>query len=150
MSKDDVFSGIKLSEQVSQPGLEQRLFSPPKPPPLPRESGAKNQEIGKPGKRETRKEGKKEASQEVGQEGRGEIQAFDLEEAPTRKDSFLFTEAEFEALEDLKLDFRRKYDTKVTKNDLARCAVHLLVADYKANQERSFLGKKLLGKLTRK
>jgi hypothetical protein len=49
-------------------------------------------------------------------------------------------------LEDLKLELRRKHDTRVTKNDLARCALQLLVEDYGRHQERSFLGRKLLGK----
>jgi hypothetical protein len=41
----------------------------------------------------------------------------------------LFTAAEFEALDDLKLSLRRTLDVKVTKNDLVRCAVQFLVED---------------------
>ena len=54
----------------------------------------------------------------------------DLTDLPYRKDTFLFTRAEFESLEDLKLQLGRALDRKVTKNDLARCAIGYLVADY--------------------
>jgi hypothetical protein len=146
MSDDDVFSGIKLSEQVGEAGVEQRLFSAPKPS-KPAEQKPGNQETGKPGNWEVGKEGKREVSQEVSQEAKKEDEkAFNLEDTPTHKDSFLFTEEEFEALDDLKLEFRRRFDVKVTKNDLARCALQLLVEDYRQNQERSFLGRKLLRK----
>lgn len=151
MPKGDAFSGIKLSEQVGQVSVEQRLFSTsPRPSSAPNAAEPGNQETGKPGNREVGKEGKKETSQEtrqeVGKQGNHDFDIFDIEETPTHKDSFLFTEAEFEALEDLKLEFRRRYDTKITKNDIARSALHLLVQDYRENKERSFLGKRFLRK----
>ena len=62
---------------------------------------------------------------------------WDLSELPYRKDTFLFTGDEFEALEDLKLSLRRRLDVKVTKNDLARCAIAYMVDEYTRHQEDS-------------
>ena len=52
---------------------------------------------------------------------------FDLTQFPYRKDTFLCTSEEFNELDQLKLTLRRVLDKKVTKNDLARCAIHYLV-----------------------
>ena len=162
MSEGDAFAGIRLSEQVGPASIEQRLFSGPQPSPTPsvppkerQEPKPETQETRNPGNREFGKEGKQEASGEGTTEGsreasKGRKARFDLWEVPTRKDSFLYTEQEFEALEDLKIEFRRKYYNKITKNDLARCALHLLVEDYETNQERSFLRRKFHGKPVRR
>ena len=139
MTNDDAFAGIKLSEQAGKAGVDQRLFSVTAPAQQPIDPIPGNWEVGKEGIREVSQEPAKESGKERGK-------GLDLDATPTRKDSFLFTEDEFEALEDLKTDFRRRHDTRVTKNDLARCALHLLVEDYDRHQERSFLGRKLLGK----
>ena len=61
----------------------------------------------------------------------------DFGDLPYRKDSFLFTADEFDALARLKLDLQRRLDTKVTKNDLMRCALHYLVQDYQRHGETS-------------
>jgi hypothetical protein len=147
MPNNDAFSGIRLSEQVGQASVEQRLFAVSQPSPTPKEPKLVNQETGKPRSREVEKTRGKDVSQEGVREASKERRVrLDLADIPTHKDSFLFTPAEFEALEDLKIEFRRKHDLKITKNDLARCALHLLVEDYETNQERSFLGRKFLGK----
>lgn len=140
------FAGIKLTDQTpsSEAGLDQRLFSspaPPKPaskPVLPTES----QEVGKEGTREVRKE--------TSLPGRSEgVLFFDINEKPYRKDSFLFTDKEFEALEDLKLDLRRKFDLPATKNDLARCALQHVVEDYRRHGEASVVVRQLRDKRAR-
>jgi len=56
---------------------------------------------------------------------------FDVSATPHRKDSFLFTTEEFEALEDLKLEIGRALGEKVTKQNLIRCAVAHLVDDWR-------------------
>jgi hypothetical protein len=61
----------------------------------------------------------------------------DLSELPTRKDTFMVTNEEFEALEDLKLTLRRRLDVRVTKNDLARCALAYLVEDCRRHGVKS-------------
>ena len=68
---------------------------------------------------------------------------FDLEDEALCKMTFTFTPPELEALKDLKLEFRRDHDTRVTKNDLLRAAVHVLVEDHTQNKQRSYVGRKL-------
>ncbi len=69
----------------------------------------------------------------------GVTELFDINGKPYRKDSFLFTDEEFEALEDLKTDLRRKYDLKATKNDIARSAMQNLFKDFYQHKGESFV-----------
>ena len=69
-----------------------------------------------------------------------------LSERPYRKDSFLFTDKEFHALEQLKLDIRSREDLPATKNDLARCAIGQMLADYQERGRDSFVVKRLRAK----
>ena len=55
----------------------------------------------------------------------------------------IFTLEELEALEDLKLELRRELDAKVTKNDLIRSALHMLLEDQAANGQRSYARRKV-------
>ena len=135
MPETDAFAGIKLSGHSDAPGVEQRLFSTGHAASGPEQSKPETQQAGKPGSEKGRNEGSQEARKETSRR-------FDLAEVPTRKGSFVYTTSELEALEDLKLEFRRQRGVKVTMNDLARCAIHLLVEDYRAHQERSFLGRR--------
>ena len=50
---------------------------------------------------------------------------FDLSEEAYRKDSFFFTDDEFNAIVDLKITIARKEGIKITKTDLARIAFKL-------------------------
>ena len=113
-------------------GNERTPASEPSPapaqPPSPQET---SHEVGKEGSRERGKEVGRLASPEP------ERKPFDLNVKPYRKDSYLFTDDEFEALEDLKIELRRKYDLKTTKNDLARCAIGTLVRDFQKRGETS-------------
>ena len=91
--------------------------------------------------REVGKEGSREISREVSQPGKREVGKpfVDLNERAWRKDSFLFTDAEFHALEQLKLDLRSKHDLPATKNDLARCAIGHLLRDYRERGDNGFV-----------
>ena len=133
------FTGIKLTEPLppAGAGLDQRLFSSPttKRPSKPKQA-SETQEVVNKGSRETGKETSQPGKSEVGQ-------IFDLNDKPYRKDSFLFTTEEFEALEDLKLELRRKLDLRATKNDLARCAIHHLIEDYKRHKDGSLVVRRL-------
>lgn len=62
---------------------------------------------------------------------------FDIDAKPWRKDSFLFTDSEFDRLDDLKLEIRRRFDLAATKNDIARAALQSLFEDYARNPEKS-------------
>ena len=72
--------------------------------------------------------------------------AFDVNAKPYRKDSYLFTDEEFEAIEDLKIELRRKYDVKAIKNDIARCAIGFLISDFQRNRDKSYIVRHLRGK----
>lgn len=65
------------------------------------------------------------------------IAPFDIDAKPWRKDSFLFTDSEFDRLDDLKLEIRRRFDLPATKNDIARAALQALFEDYAHNPEKS-------------
>lgn len=139
------FSGIKLSQEVipDASAVDQKLFSPPPRTvsPSPGQSPI-SQEVGK--------QVKKETSQETSLPGRREIgPVLDLNETSYRKDSFLFTDSEFEALEDLKLALRRRHGLPATKNDIARAALHHIVEDYHRNGDRSIVVSRLRRKLAK-
>lgn len=140
------FTGIKLTEQTppTGAGLDQRLFSPSTPQKVsqPMHTRETKKEVGKEGSRETGKETSLPAKREEGE-------VFDINEKPYRKDSFLFSTREFEALEDLKLELRRKFDLRATKNDLARCALQHLIEDYKRHKDGSLLVRRLKNKVAR-
>lgn len=147
MPKGSPFSGLKLSGQAppSEPGLDQRLFSQAAPPTERRpeaKTPAENQETGKLARRETGKEFSHLGGRVVGH-------PFDLGERPYRKDSFLFTHEEHEALEDIKIELRRKFDIATTKNELVRCALHQLLEDFRRAGEGSIVLRRLLSRRTR-
>jgi hypothetical protein len=122
--------------------VDQRLFAAQQEPvttPAQQPSQLPSQEASK----EVSQEAVREPSQPVSQEPR---RALSLAQEPLRKNSFLFTMEEWEALEDLLLDLRRKHALDVTKNDLARCALHVLVEDYERRGEASLVLKKLRGR----
>ena len=106
-----------------------------------------NREINNNKSREVGKEVNREGSREVGKEVNSGLQStstiFDPNVKPYRKDSFLFTDDEFEAMEDMKLELRRKFDLKTSKTELARCAIGHLVEDYKRNGPNSIVIKRL-------
>lgn len=115
-------------QPTSSPPTRETVDSAPPQPTKPKPSSQKTREVGK------------EGSREVGKEvGRDSSFLFDLTVTPYRKDSYLFTDHEFEALEDLKLELRRSFDLKATKQDIARCAMGYLLEDYHRNGEASFI-----------
>ena len=74
------------------------------------------------------------------------VARFDITEKPWRKDSFLFTDSEFDRLEDLKLELRRRFDLKATKNDIARVAFHGLFEEYSREPNKSSIVRYLRSK----
>ena len=139
----DAFSGLKLSSptpgEVNTP-VEQRLFAPRAPQAAATPSTPAGKEAGKEGKRETRKLPAGINS------GRGPsafpdkaLAPFDINESPWTKGSFLFTDGEFERLEDMKLALRRRFDLRATKNDIVRAALHNLYEDYTREPARSII-----------
>lgn len=155
MPREDPFAGIRLSEQAT-PKIEQRLFAAEPTPVLtskPAPSSKPTEELlaAKEGARTPRSA---VANPEMPERNTGpgvprrptparQSPQFDLKELPIYKASFLFTVEELEVLEDLKLELRREYDTKITKNELIRCALHLLAEDHRAKPEQSYVFRKI-------
>ena len=158
----DAFAGLKLSEAatLAPTSVDQRLFVPPpnsivtpsgppvrsQPPKSP--AANKNEPV-------VRVHGQVVAEKIVAVETKPDIPLdsarserplseptaktvapFDINEKPWRKDSFLFTDSEFDRLEDLKLELRRRFDLPATKNDIARCALQGLYEDYARDPEK--------------
>ncbi|MDP9381211.1 MAG: hypothetical protein M3Q29_13885 [Chloroflexota bacterium] len=59
------------------------------------------------------------------------------DDMPYKKETFLVTEGEYEGMEDLKTQLRRRYDLRATKNDILRCALQLLLENYEGGPEES-------------
>lgn len=148
MKQPSAFAGLKLTpSDTEEATLDQRLFAPrPSAQPVAAPAQPVSQERGKEVGRETAKEVGTEPSLPASHEG---IQQFDLSARPIRKGSFLFTPEEWEALEDLKLDLRRKFDLDATKNDLARCALQHLLEDFRRLGDRSIAVRRLSSRRTR-
>jgi len=160
---DNAFSGLKLSEAAAPtPGasLDQRLFlpspavpamkrrqAPPKNQPAPLNPAApKQRTAGAPVPRVPGQEVAFAAPVSIVETkieqplSAPDVRApapFDINARPYRKDSFLFTDDEFNRLEDLKLELRRRHDLPATKNDIARIAFHLLFEDYGRDPAKS-------------
>lgn len=143
------FAGIKLTDQTPMSrGLDQQLFSPQ----LRAKERETSQETGKPASQEDGKPENQETwkleTQETGKVGNQERPrfqqaaqswSFDLQEPATEKQTFTFSLDEVAALDELKLELRRTFDLKTTKYELARLAIHTLVADYQEQGTDSLL-----------
>lgn len=145
---DDPFAGLKLSNQTSPSPppakLDQRLFSteltpPPAPPPEPQDSPENAPSTPEPPIPAPKPKAPERAALKPPSLTRS---TFDLEEEALYKSSFVFTQGEQEALEDLKLELSREHGDKVFKNDLIRAALHLLIEDYRTNGTKSYAAKK--------
>ena len=135
------FTGMKLTEDVHQidPSVDQRLFSLAPPPAASKPDEARTEERGKEGSRETGREASHATKRET-------ASVLDINIRPYRKDSFLLTDEEFEALDDLKRELRRLHGLNVTKNDIARCALHNLIEDYQQQRAQSAAVRRLMEK----
>jgi hypothetical protein len=147
MKGTSIFSGKKLSEQttVATPGVDQRLFAPaPSPhsqPAAPTEAAAEPLQPESPPATPAISEVKEGTRPVLIPPPSAAAPAtaldtpprfeLDITAIPHRKDSFLFTPEEFEALEDLKLQVGRGLDIKVTKQNLMRCALAALIDDWR-------------------
>ncbi len=129
-----VFAGLKLSEQApdAPTPVDQKLFGSSLPSaarPVPSNSAPPPAPAVAPAPAPTATRPPHQAAEPR--------RDFDLADIPYRKETYLFTSDEFEALEDLKLTLRRQHDLKASKNDLARCAIQYLLEDFRRNGDRS-------------
>jgi hypothetical protein len=84
------------------------------------------------GNKETRKQGAMVAIPT-------EPQGFDLNIKPYRKGTYLFTDEELYAIDDLKKDLKRRLDLSATQYDIVRSAVHTIVEDYRQRGSESII-----------
>jgi hypothetical protein len=77
-----------------------------------------------------------------------EATEFDLNLPTEKSETFAFTFEEWLAINQLKTELIRLLgvDLRVTKIDIIRCALHLLVADYRTRGEHSFLVNRIKNK----
>lgn len=145
MGGNDPFRGIKLSDQAPRQGLEQRLFAPttPKPPPEPQKPAEERPSNIKPPIPKPQPPKPAPARRISLLPASLASTAFSLDDEALYKASYVFTPQELEALEDLKLELKRELDSKITKNDLMRAALHMLVEDFQNNLTSSYIHKKL-------
>ena len=135
------FAGMKLTEQtpLGGSGLDQKLFSRPIPQPeqpVPQEE-QKKAEAPKPRKVAAIKPQKLAPAKATTTEAKG----FDLNLPTEKSHTFAFTFEELWALEELKTGLSRLLglDQRITKIDIIRCALHMIVADYRQHGEQSFI-----------
>lgn len=64
---------------------------------------------------------------------------FDINAERDQRGTFELTEAEYDAISELKRPLGRQLGVRITLHDIVRCAVNQALADYQANGEDSFL-----------
>jgi hypothetical protein len=135
------FAGMKLTEQtpLAQSGLDQKLFSRPTPQPeqpVPQEEQEK-EAVAKPRIPAPVKPPKRATVKPAAAEGK----EFDLNLPTEKSHTFAFTFEELWALEELKTGLSRLLglDLWITKIDIIRCALHMIVEDYRQRGEQSFI-----------
>ena len=142
------FTGIRLSAPAQHRvlGPDQRLFSPePSPRPITvSDDGTSTQQASQ------------EASQEAGKVGTPSPIApradatdasarppFALDAPATEKNSYMFSQEELWALKDVEAEIERAYRTEVPKYNIVRLGLHMLLEDYFAHKQDSFLIRRL-------
>ena len=148
VARDDPFAGMKLSELPASGKLDQRLFTREATPTLKSTPAAPKPVSATSQSSPAIEVGQIRASKSAVVQAKKTIVApvgerFDLKDEALYKATFVFTQEELEALEDLKLELRRDLNRKVTKYDLVRAALHLLFEDHAANRENSHASRKL-------
>jgi hypothetical protein len=135
------FTGMKLTDQtpLGGSGLDQKLFSRPTPvpeQPVPQEEQEKVA-VAKPRTPASVKPSKRTPVKPATTEGKG----FDLSLPTEKSHTFAFTFEELWALEEVKTGLSRLLglDQRITKIDIIRCALHMIVDDYRQRGEQSFI-----------
>ena len=135
------FAGMKLTEQtpLGGSGLDQKLFSRPAPlpeQPVPQEEQEK-EAVAKPRTPAPVRPQKRATVKPAAAEAKG----FDLNLPTEKSHTFAFTFEELWALEEVKTGLSRLLglDLRITKIDIIRCALHMIVDDYRKHGEQSFI-----------
>ena len=161
--KLDPFAGVKLSDTVPAftQGRDQRLFAQPSP--ATQQSTEQRQDeqsespesrqsvksasrktvitaIRKAGKTETSIPGKPASRQAVKPDAGAR---FDINQEAAKKETIWCAQAETDALDDLKLELRRRLSLRASKQDIVRSAIQLAIEQYEREGERSPLVQRL-------
>jgi hypothetical protein len=140
-SPKSAFSGLPLGNQASRP-LDQRLFTPPSPRTLYRPPAAAS-DPAPPTVPPASASAPPPLRQPAAQWASSIHELFDLRRRPLYKLTYLYTEEETKALDTLQAVLASATDEKVTKTDLLRAALHMLVEDHAANGAASYVARKL-------
>ncbi len=143
------FAGIKLTDAVNGPapvGSDQRLFSTTpsvrpaaKPEPNHAPSPRKQAIL------EARNQGAIPHPATAPTTILNSEPAFDISIPAYKNNTYAFTAEELWAIEDTEQALERTHDIKVTRYNLVRLGVHLLIEDFRKNGERSFVVRRLRG-----
>jgi hypothetical protein len=126
---DDLTNNLK---QSSGKGVDAFFSAPPPPqtekPPVAQEAQEKAAALNPP-------------VQALMQPAATEAKEFDLNIPTEKSETFAFTFEEWFALDQLKTELTRLLgvDLRVTKIDIMRCALYMIVKNYRNHGERSFL-----------
>jgi hypothetical protein len=142
------FSGIKLTDQtgLGERGMDQQLFAAA-PSPSPR-NATPTHLPRKEGSQEPRKVGTQVPTYpgQAGPPGTPaprETPHFDIAEPATEKNSYMFSEEELWALRDVEAELERTYRADVSKYNIVRLGLHMLLEDYRRDKPGSFLARRL-------
>lgn len=145
------FTGLSLSTpaQPRAPGPDQRLFTAvplPSPDrtaaaiPLPSPSQLPPQESRKVGTLDALTGAAHAAAPHRRSAG---PPPFALAAPATEKNSYMFSQEELWALKDVETEIERTYRTDVSKYNIVRLGLHMLLEDYFTHKENSFLVRRL-------
>lgn len=136
----DPFTGFKLTEAAQPQKLDQRLFAPR---PAPKAEQPPPVRFDPPIEQQKADGADLPAGAGQGLTFESLTRDFKLADVPLYRNTYIFTAEELEAIEDLRLELRRELDTKVNKNDLIRCGLHMLVEDYAKSGATSYVRRKI-------
>ena len=135
------FTGMKLTNQtpLAQSGHDQKLFS--RPAPLPEKPVVQEAQVTEETKEPKKQRPVKPQKPGTVKTAAPEAQGFDLNIPTEKSHTFAFTLEELWALEDLKTGLSRRLglDVRITKIDITRCTLHMIVDDYRKHGEQSFI-----------
>jgi hypothetical protein len=135
------FAGMKLTDQtpLAHSGVDQKLFSQPAPR-AEKLVTQEAQEKAVPPKLQTPAPVKPQKRATV-KPAVAAAKGFDLNFPTEKSHTFAFTFEELWALEELKTGLSRLLglDLRITKIDIIRCSLHMIVDDYHKHGEQSFV-----------
>jgi hypothetical protein len=133
------FTGMKLTDQtpLAKPGVDQQLFGKPASPPAQPVQPEVQEPVvpPKPPKAAPVSIEKREPVEM----NTAETQGFDLNHLTQKSETFAFTFEELLALSELKTGLSRLLglDARITKIDIMRSALQIIVEDYRKRGEQS-------------